>query len=190
ILYAGFSDPQISPSRTIAFYRALGEQEQGYTHLQERARLFMVPGMGHCGGGPGPNSFNTLMALDTWVSQGIAPEAILATNPGSGRTMPLCKFPEEARYEGAGGVNQAGHWNCRANDRRLLRAGVAGIVAGVGGEHEADRDEGTPEDDQCRRPARGACGVAGARERRARGRQGDVPPLPHAIACQPRGERP
>jgi feruloyl esterase len=140
ILYHGFSDPRITPYRTIWFYKALAEQEQ--------ARLFMVPGMGHCGGGPGPNSFDTLRALDTWVAQGIAPEALLVTNTGSGRTMPLCKFPEEASYGGAGDVNQAVHWTCHAHDKRLLQVGLDGILAGVGGDHEADHDDVDHEDNK------------------------------------------
>ena len=111
ILYHGFSDPQVTPYRSIWFYMALAEREKGYKHLQEQARLFMVPGMGHCGEGgegPGPNSFDTLMALDNWVSHGMAPEAIIATNNRSGRTMPLCKFPEEASYVVLGGRQTGG----------------------------------------------------------------------------------
>jgi feruloyl esterase len=148
ILYHGFSDPQTSPYRTIWFYKALAEQQKGYKHLQEQARLFMVPGMGHCGDGPGPNSFDTLRALDKWVSQGRAPEALIATNTESGRTMPLCTFPEEASYAGSGDVNQAAHWTCHAHDKRLLQVGRDGILAGVGGDHEADHNEVNHEDDK------------------------------------------
>jgi feruloyl esterase len=151
ILYHGFSDPTLTPYRTIQLYKALAEREKGYKHLQEQARLFMVPGMGHCnegGGGPGPTSFDTLMALDKWVSHGIAPEAIIATNNGSGRTMPLCKFPEEASYGGSGDVNQAVHWTCHAHDRRLLQVGPDGILAGVGGDHDADHDDVNHEGDK------------------------------------------
>ena len=92
----------------------------------------MVPGMGHCTAGPGPNSFATLTALDNWVTNGAAPEAILATNTGTGRTMPLCKFPEEARYVG-GPINVASSWKCDAADKRLLEIGYDGILAGAGG---------------------------------------------------------
>ena len=98
----------------------------------------MVPGMGHCKGGPRPNSFATLTALDNWVTKGVAPGAITATNTGSGRTMPLCKFPEEARYVG-GPVNVATSWRCDATDERLLEIGYDGVLAG------ANRDLSTGE---------------------------------------------
>jgi feruloyl esterase len=148
ILYHGFSDNRISPYRSIWFYAALAELHGGYHALQEHARLFMVPGMGHCRGGPGPNNFDTLQALDNWVSKGIAPDAIIATNTGSGRTMPLCKFPEEARYVGSGDVNNAAHWTCHAHDERLLQVGPDGILAGGGGDHNADHDDVDHDDDK------------------------------------------
>ena len=97
IMYHGFSDAQVSPYRSLWFYRALAEQERGYAALQSHARLFMVPGMGHCTAGSGPNSFATLSALDSWVSDKVAPDALVAVN-AAGRSMPLCKFPEEAKY--------------------------------------------------------------------------------------------
>ena len=99
----------------------------------------MVPGMGHCTGGPGPNSFDTLKALDDWVTKNVPPEAIVATSSG-GRTMPLCKFPEEARYTG-GAVDVAKSWICNANDDRLLKIGFDGILAGADRDYDADRDD-------------------------------------------------
>jgi feruloyl esterase len=130
ILYHGFSDAMASPYRSIVFYKALAAQEHGYAQLQKNARLFMVPGMGHCQGGSGPNSFDTLTMLDNWVTRGIAPEAIVASNKLSGRTMPLCKFPEEARYVG-GPVDVAQSWTCDPDDRRLLEVGFDGAFAGA-----------------------------------------------------------
>ena len=144
ILYHGFSDDMASPYRSLWFYRALARQERGYARLQEGARLFMVPGMGHCKGGPGPNSFNTLTALDDWVSKGIAPESIVAKNIESSRTMPLCKFPEEARYVG-GEVNVASSWECDARDKRLLEIGYDGALAGADADHN---DRHSPEGDE------------------------------------------
>ena len=74
----------------------------GYGPTQDSVRMFIVPGMGHCGGGSTqtPNSFDTLQALHNWVTKGVAPEGIVATAT-NGRTMPLCKWPEEASYLGA-----------------------------------------------------------------------------------------
>lgn len=132
IIYHGFSDAQASPYRTLWFYRALAEQEGGYAALQSQARLFMVPGMGHCGAGSGPNRFATLPALDSWVSDNVAPNSIVATNATTKRSMPLCKFPEEARYLG-GPSNSADSWVCPAGDRRLLQSGPDGTLAGDAG---------------------------------------------------------
>jgi feruloyl esterase len=104
--------------------------------------------MQHCGGGPGPNFFDTLTALENWVEHGAAPNDILAThfldnNPALGpdRTMPLCKFPEQAEYKGSGDFNSAANWSC-AHNRRLLEVGPNGREAGLGGrDHDGDRDD-------------------------------------------------
>ncbi len=93
-------------------------------------RLFIVPGMGHCGGGVAPNSFDTLQALHNWVTKGVAPEGIVASAT-NGRTMPLCKFPESASYSGSGDVNLAANWTCNANDTRMLQVGSNGTTAGA-----------------------------------------------------------
>jgi tannase/feruloyl esterase len=98
----------------------------------------MVPGMQHCGGGPGPNSIDTLAALENWVERDIAPDAIVATkyvndNPAQGvaRTMPLCQFPGKARYDGIGDPNDASSWSCPSGDRSLLEVGPNGTEAGL-----------------------------------------------------------
>jgi feruloyl esterase len=79
-------------------------------------RLFMVPGMGHCGGGPGPNSADYLTALENWVEKGIAPDSIVATHTTStgvvDRTRPLCTYPKVARYKGTGGFDDAANFAC------------------------------------------------------------------------------
>ncbi len=101
--------------------------------VQEFFRLFMVPGMGHCGGGPGPNQFynatlspapadaqhNALLALQRWVEQGVPPQQIIATKyvndtpaQGVAQTRPLCVFPRVARYGGQGDVNDAASFDC------------------------------------------------------------------------------
>jgi feruloyl esterase len=129
IMYHGGSDPVLSPFMSIWFYEELASLHDGYRHTQDSARLFIVPGMGHCGGGVAPNSFDTLQALDHWVTN-VAPEGIVATAP-NGRTMPLCKFPEEARYSGSGDVNLAGNWTCNPNDQRMLQVGRDGVTAGA-----------------------------------------------------------
>ena len=138
LMYHGFSDPALSPFRTIQFYEQLATMTPGsYPSLEKGVRLFMVPGMQHCGGGPGPNSFSTLPVLDKWVDGGAAPDQILATkyvnddpSQGIGRTMPLCKFPQQAKYKGAGDVNDAANWSC-ADQPSLLSVGPNGVEAGL-----------------------------------------------------------
>jgi pimeloyl-ACP methyl ester carboxylesterase len=138
LMYHGFSDPALSPFRTIELYEQLATATSGsYPNLQKSVRLFMVPGMQHCGGGPGPNSFVMLPALDKWVDAGAAPEQILATkylnddpSQGVARTMPLCKFPQQAKYKGAGDVNDAASWFC-ADQPSLLSVGLNGVEAGL-----------------------------------------------------------
>jgi feruloyl esterase len=76
-----------------------------------------------------------LSALEKWVEKGIAPDAILATHSTNGvidRTMPLCKFPEEARYKGSGDVTDSSNWSCPQKDQSLLAVGPNGAQAGVG----------------------------------------------------------
>ena len=103
------------------------------------AQLYMVPGMQHCGNGPGPNSFGTnpsllasdaqhslTIALDQWVDQGTKPTRIIATryktgaNPASGveRTRPLCPYPQVARYKGAGSTDEAINFTCAVPDSK------------------------------------------------------------------------
>jgi feruloyl esterase len=130
IMYHGFSDSAISPYRTEIFYNELAELFGGdYDKVQSDVRLFMVPGMHHCSGGPGPNSFDTLTALENWVEKGAAPDGIVATNTTSGRSMPLCKYPDQAKYVG-GDVNVATSWRCEPN-RALLSIGQTGRNAGL-----------------------------------------------------------
>jgi feruloyl esterase len=130
ILYHGGSDSLITPFRSTWYYEQLASLHDGYGPTQDSVRLFIVPGMGHCGGGVSPNSFDTLQALHNWVTKGTGPEGIVATAT-NGRTMPLCKFPEEARYLGSGDVNLAANWTCNANDTRMLRVGGDGARAGA-----------------------------------------------------------
>jgi feruloyl esterase len=138
ILYHGYDDHGQTPYRSIWFYQELAEIFGGYRNVQKHARLFMAPGRQHCGGGPGPNSFDTLTALEKWVEHGIAPEGIIATkyvndNPALGiaRTMPLCKFPEKASYDGLGDPRDAASWTCSSRDRSLLQVGPNGVQAGL-----------------------------------------------------------
>lgn len=84
------------------------------------ARLFMIPGMGHCQGGPGPSVFDPLTALDAWATKGVAPGRIVAAHRAAGkvdRTRPLCPYPQVARRKGTGDIDDAASFACVAPPR-------------------------------------------------------------------------
>ncbi len=150
ILYHGFSDPLITPYQTVQLYKDIAAVTRGgYPRLEENVRLFMVPGMLHCGGGPGPNAFDMLTALDEWVEHDEAPNAIIATGSptpncpaaDTARTMPLCKFPEVATYKGSGDICSATNWSCDPHNRDLLQLGYDGRLAGLPYSYLDDRRE-------------------------------------------------
>jgi feruloyl esterase len=77
----------------------------------------MAPGMGHCGGTDGPNSFDPMAALEQWVEKGKAPEKIIASHSAAGkvdRTRPLCPYPQVAKYKGVGSIDDAENFVCKA----------------------------------------------------------------------------
>jgi len=80
-------------------------------------RLFLAPGMGHCAGGDGPDTFDKVNALENWVERGQAPtrlEASHRTNGTVDRTRPLCAYPQVARYSGTGSIDDAANFVCKA----------------------------------------------------------------------------
>jgi feruloyl esterase len=79
-------------------------------------RLFMVPGMGHCGGGPGVNTIDTITALEQWVEKGIAPTVLMGSG-AQGMTRPVCQYPQYAEYNGAGDIKDGRNWSCKAPAR-------------------------------------------------------------------------
>lgn len=112
ILYHGQSDPVFSPNATIGWYRKLPKSGGA---PQRWARLFLVPGMNHCGGGPATDRFNALRAIQEWVEKGRAPDRIVAHStalPGVGR--PLCPYPKFAKYR-SGDVSDPKSFVCSAN---------------------------------------------------------------------------
>jgi feruloyl esterase len=87
----------------------------GATQTENSLRLFAIPGMGHCTGGSGCDTFDKLAELDRWVETGKAPERIVASKLQGGkviRTHPLCAYPEVARYKGTGDMNDAVNFDC------------------------------------------------------------------------------
>ena len=114
IQYHGWSDPQIPPLHSVDYYRSVVE---AMGNVDDSYRLFMVPGMQHCGGGEGPNQFNALAALERWREAGAPPGEIVAahvTNNRVDRTRPLCPYPQIARYKGVGSTNDAANFACVA----------------------------------------------------------------------------
>ncbi len=115
ILYHGASDPSIPASQSIAFYRELAALQHGMPRTQANVRLFLVPGMHHCSCGPAPDQFDTLSALENWAEHGRAPDAIQAsTKPNSAAPhhLPLCPYPQQARFRGTGDVADTATWRC------------------------------------------------------------------------------
>jgi feruloyl esterase len=124
LMYHGWNDPSISPQNTINYYEAAVDKWRAQNHPAEDAvpdfiRLFMVPGMLHCSGGPGTDTFDALGALERWVEQDTAPETITASHRANGavsRTRPLCAYPKVAVYNGRGSTDQAENFTCRPSN--------------------------------------------------------------------------
>ena len=100
---------ELPPRESVTYYNEL-LKTMGRQKVAEGVRLFMVPGMGHCGGGDGPNEFDMLAALEQWREHAKAPSEILASQRNEGRvirTRPLCPYPQIAKYKGSGSVDRA-----------------------------------------------------------------------------------
>ena len=116
IQYHGWADQQIPSGSSVGYYESVLDTMGGARQVHEGYRLFMVPGMGHCGGGDGTASFDMLAALEQWVEKGKAPDQITAahvTNGASDRTRPLCPYPQVATYRGSGSTDDAANFVCR-----------------------------------------------------------------------------
>jgi pimeloyl-ACP methyl ester carboxylesterase len=123
MVYHGMADGVFSPDDTVRWYEELNAQNADMA--DDFARLYLVPGMGHCASGPSTDQFDMFTALVAWVEQGEAPDSIIATARGqvnteipsdwsADRTRPLCPFPEVARYNGSGDVEDAANFSCEA----------------------------------------------------------------------------
>jgi feruloyl esterase len=122
IQYHGWSDPQISPVNSTDYYARVVERvggEKAANTLSDGYRLFMAPGMGHCGGGEGPDRFDMVGALEDWVERGKAPDRIVASRVVDGRverTRPLCPYPQVAAYKGSGSTDEAVNFVCSTQE--------------------------------------------------------------------------
>ena len=115
IFYHGTSDPWFSPYDTLNYYERMGKDNGGADLVQTWSRLFLVPGMSHCGGGSATlDNFDLLGAVVNWVEDGVAPDFVVAKGKSMpGRTRPLCAYPKYARYKGQGDPQDAGNFECR-----------------------------------------------------------------------------
>jgi len=117
IMYTGLADPVTSPLDTMAYYEGVAKAMGGIDATRSFFRFFPAPGMAHCGGGAGPNTFDALAALERWVENGTAPDSIPASHATNGhvdRTRPLCAYPSVARYSGVGSMSDAANFSCVA----------------------------------------------------------------------------
>jgi Tannase and feruloyl esterase len=115
LLYHGWNDTAISPGNTINYYNSvvakMGARQDNWM------RLFMVPGMGHCQGGPGPSQVNYMAVMERWRESGIAPDQMQAyhvTNNRVDMARPLCPYPQLAQYKGVGSTNDISNFVCKA----------------------------------------------------------------------------
>ncbi|MDR0310537.1 MAG: tannase/feruloyl esterase family alpha/beta hydrolase [Acidobacteriota bacterium] len=114
LLYHGWDDMGIAPGNTVNYYT----QVRSKPSLKEGdwMRLFMVPGMGHCSGGPGPDQANFMSAMERWLESGVAPDKITAHRVSGNRiemSRPLCPYPQTAKFKGTGSTNDAANFECK-----------------------------------------------------------------------------
>ncbi|MEO7274380.1 MAG: tannase/feruloyl esterase family alpha/beta hydrolase [Vicinamibacterales bacterium] len=126
LMYHGWADPVVSPGTSVNYYTTVEQALGGPFKAADSVRLFMVPGMGHCRGGEGPNSFDMVAALERWVENGIAPNRIVASHMTEGhadRTRPLCPYPQVAAYRGTGSTDDEANFVCKAAPQRSKKIG-------------------------------------------------------------------
>ena len=132
IIYHGWADQQISPSSSLDYYQRV-VSSVGQPVTDSFLKMFMMPGIGHCSGGPGVAKIggstgaaasadadhDVVRALDRWVTQGIAPVSLIGTRlesaPITARTRPLCAYPKVAKYKGSGSIDDAANFSCASS---------------------------------------------------------------------------
>jgi feruloyl esterase len=115
ILAHGWADPAINPLATIAYYERIKTPD---ARLRDYVRLFMMPGVLHCLGGPGPDIVDWFAPIASWVEHGQAPERVVAQKLGADggvvNARPLCPYPLRAVYDGKGSTTDAASYACKA----------------------------------------------------------------------------
>ena len=113
LLYHGWADAVVPPEDTIGYYERVKQLLGAETEVS--VRLFMVPGMGHCAGGPGATTFDAVGALDQWVTGTMAPDSIPAAHESDGKPLferPLCAYPKSAQWDGKSDPAKASSFRC------------------------------------------------------------------------------
>ena len=124
ISYHGWADALITGHYAVQYYESVLDEMGGLEKTTDFYRLFMAPGVAHCRGGPGPDRFDAVGALERWVEQGEAPSRIIASKVEEGevrRTRPLCAYPQLARYDGSGQHRRRGELRLRQSRLRISR---------------------------------------------------------------------
>ena len=117
LMYHGWSDHHISPINSINYYNSVLKAVPDTSVTSSSIRLLMAPGMAHCGGGDGPDTFDRIAAIRAWVESGTLPDRVIATKSSGGqvtRTRPLCAYPKVARWSGNGSIDEAANFSCVA----------------------------------------------------------------------------
>ena len=114
LLWHGWADPALNPLATIRYYKAVVARDP---RAADDVRLFLLPGVLHCAGGPGPSQFDPIASLVEWVEKGTAPSELVVRKAAAGtqpaRSRPVCAYPTKAAYKGSGSTDDASNFVCR-----------------------------------------------------------------------------
>src|SRR5262249_19396814 len=115
IMWHGWSDPALTALGSVRYYEQVQSRDAA---VRDYFRLFMMPGVLHCAGGPRPDNADWTTAIVDWVENGKAPNSIVARKLGAGgapaRSRPLCPYPQRAAYAGSGSIDDAANFSCRS----------------------------------------------------------------------------
>jgi feruloyl esterase len=116
LIYHGWADQQVAAMNAVNYFKGV-TKSTGKSSEGKSIQLYMVPGMGHCAGGPGTDTFDKIAAMEQWIEKGLAPDKIIAshvTNGAVDRTRPLCPYGKVAKWNGSGSTDDAANFACIA----------------------------------------------------------------------------
>jgi feruloyl esterase len=114
LMYHGWADPQVPAASSVTYFNNVVNRVGGGV-VGTSIQLYMIPGMNHCQGGPGTDTFDRMAAIEQWVQTGKAPDQIIASHRTDGkvdRTRPLCPYGKVARWKGTGSTDDAASFTC------------------------------------------------------------------------------